>query len=429
MTAALAIDGGPRVRQRPWPAWPKVTGRNERLLLDALHSGRWTVSGAYTGREPYERRFAAAFAEFHGVPHCVPTCHGSSALTVALEAVGAGPGNEVLVTGLTWVACASAVTGVGATPVLVDVDERTLCMSLEAAEAAITDRTAAIMVVHLFGSAVDIGGFSELSRRRGIPLIEDGSQCHGARWRGGRRLGSFGAVAAFSFQQTKLLTSGEGGAVLTRDPVLYDRMQQLRADGRRYVAAPRVGYLDLEEVGDIQGRNYCMSEFHAALLLEGLERLDEENARRRTNVARLTGMLQDLPGVTRQGVPDGLDEPAFYHLCLRIDPAAFPGFDIEWFSRALAEELNLGAIDAVDRPMNANPLYNPLRSPRTGADQRATLDPARFRLPVAEQARRTCLTIPHHALLGDASDMQDIVDAFEKIRAAMTVRAAATSSV
>jgi dTDP-4-amino-4,6-dideoxygalactose transaminase len=386
------------------------------------------VSGAYTGREPYERQFAEAFARFHGVPYCVPTCHGSSALTVALEALDVGPGSEVLVTGLTWVACASAVTGVGAAPVLVDVDRDTLCMSLSAAEAAITDHTTAIMVVHLFGSAVDIDGFVALSRRTGIPLIEDGSQCHGARWRG-RRLGSFGTAAAFSFQQTKLLTSGEGGAVLTGHPVLYDRMQQLRADGRRYVRQPRIGYLDLEEIGDVQGRNYCLSEFHSALLLEGLERLDAENARRRENVATLTRLLASVPGVSRQGQPAGLDEPAYYHLCLRVDPAEFPGFDIDWFAPALAAELGLGAIDAVDRPMNANPLYNPLRSPRTPPDQREQLDPARFHLPVAEEARRTCLTIPHQPLLGDASDMQDIVAAFEKLRAAMHAGASTASGV
>lgn len=414
MQEVLAIRGGSPVRRRAWPDWPRATERGAALLNEAFTSGRWTVSGAYTGHEPFERRFAGAYAAFHGVPFCVPTCHGSSALAIALEALGVGPGSEVLVPGITWVACASAVTGVGATPILVDIDPETLCMSVAAAEAAITERTAAIMIVHLFCSAADIDGFVDLSRQRGVPLIEDGSQAHGARWRG-RRVGSFGAVGAFSFQQTKLLTSGEGGAAITTDPALADRLQQLRADGRRFVARPRVGHLDLEEIGAVQGRNYCLSEFHAALLLEGLERLDAENAVRRANVAHLETLLSDVGGVRLQGAPAGLTERTFYHLCLRIDPAAFDGLDVDDVAPALAAELDLGAVEPVDQPLNANVLYNPLLSARTAPADRARLDPARFALPAAAQARRTCLTIPHRALLGASADMADIAEAFAKI--------------
>lgn len=417
MNTSLAIAGGAPVRQRPWPSWPIVTKRSESVLLDALHSGRWTVSGAFTGTENYERRFAARFAEFHDVPYCVPSCHGSSALTIALEALGVGAGCEVLVPGLTWVACASAVAGLGAVPVLVDIDPQTLCMSVDAAKAIITERTAAIMVVHLFGSAADLDAFVALSRDTDIPLLEDCSQAHGAVW-GGRRVGSFGTVAAFSFQQTKLLTAGEGGAVLASDAHLHDRLQQLRADGRRYVAHPRIGHLDLEEIGAVQGRNYCMSEFQAALLLEGLERLEAENTRRRANVAELAELLRSCDGVEIQAHPAGLDAPAYYHLCLRFTPEAFAGFDIDWMAHALGAELDLPAIDPVDRPLNANPLYNPLRSARTPREERDRFDPARFALPVASQARQTCLTLPHNSLLGNASDMEDIVRAIEKIRAA-----------
>jgi dTDP-4-amino-4,6-dideoxygalactose transaminase len=385
------------------------------MLVDALHSGRWTVSGAFTGREPYERRFAAAYARYHGIPHCVPTCHGSSALLVALEAIGVDAGSEVLVPGLTWVACASAVAGIGAVPVLVDVDEDTLCMSLDAAKAAMSQRTAAIMLVHLFSSAADLDGFMALSERHRLPLIEDCSQAHGARWRG-RCVGSFGRAGAFSFQQTKLLTCGEGGAVITSDPGLSDRMEQLRADGRRYVAQARTGHLDLEEVGAVQGRNYCLSEFHAALLLDGLDRLDEENEVRRSNVRRLEQLLLGCEGVRLQGAPDQLDGRTFYHLCLRIDLDAFGGVDIDQVAAALSAELVLGAVEPVDHPLNRNILYNPLRSPRTPKNARNLFDPSRFDLPTAAQARRTCLTIPHRALLGDPSDMQDIADALDKVR-------------
>jgi dTDP-4-amino-4,6-dideoxygalactose transaminase len=412
----LALAGGPPVRERPWPEWPRVTARTEAAVLDALRSRRWTVSGPYTGVEPYERRFAEAFAAFHGVPHCVPTCHGSSALVVALEALGVGPGSEVLVPGLTWVACASAVAGVGAVPVLVDIDLGTLGMSLSAAEAAITERTKAIMVVHMFCSAADLDGFVMLAERHCIPLIEDCSQAHGARWRG-RRVGSFGTVAAFSFQQTKLLTSGEGGAVLCSDTELADRMQELRADGRRYCATPRIGHLDLEEVGVVQGRNYCLSELHAALLLEGLERLDGENDIRRRNAEALRKLLAArVPGVRLLDQPEQL-EPAYYHLCLRIDRDAFAGVTSDWVAEALTAELGILA-EPVDTPLNCNALYAPLKSPRTAPELRERLDPARFELPMAAEARRTCLTMPHRTLLGAEADMAEIADALEKIQAA-----------
>lgn len=132
----LAILGGQPVRQRPWPKWPIASASTERNLLDVLYSNRWTISGRHVGSTPYERRFAEAFAGFHNIQHCVPTANGSSAITIALEALNVGYRDEVLVPGLTWVACASAVTAIGAVPILVDLDPETLCMSPDAARAA-----------------------------------------------------------------------------------------------------------------------------------------------------------------------------------------------------------------------------------------------------------------------------------------------------
>src|SRR5262245_47301392 len=189
-----------------WRACSRVIEQTQQMLVDALRSGRGTVNGAYTGREPYERRFAAAYAPYDGVPNCVPTSHGSSALRVAVGAVQTAK----------RVACASAVAGIGASmPVPVDVDEDTLCMSLDAAKAAMTHRTAAIMLVHLVSSAADLDGFKALNERHTFPLVEDCSQAHSARWRGDR-VDSFSMAGAFSFQQTKLLTCGEGAQLSPR---------------------------------------------------------------------------------------------------------------------------------------------------------------------------------------------------------------------
>ena len=230
-------------------------------------------------------------------------------------------------------------------------------MSAQAAEAAMTDRTAAVMLVHLYQSVGDIDGLLDVCRRHTISLLEDCAQAHGARWRG-RRAGTFGTIATFSFQQSKLLTSGEGGAALTSDPRLYERLQQLRADGRRWSEEkPVVGTVDLEEGGDVQGQNFCMSELHAALLLEGLGRLDEENALRAKLFRRLAERLQDVDGVRVLEEPPEA-EPIFYQLCLRLDPEAFGVDDVGPLVDPLSAELGV-RVYRTYRPLSHNMLYVP----------------------------------------------------------------------
>jgi dTDP-4-amino-4,6-dideoxygalactose transaminase len=412
----LAIYGGEPVRKAPWPSWPKADAETAKNLLDVLYSGRWAISGMYNGSKMYERRFAEEFARFHGVRYCVPVCNGSAALTVAMEALGVGHGSEVLVPGLTWVACASSVAGIGAVPVLVDVEPETLCMSAEEARKAITPRTSAILLVHLYCTIADIEGFVQLSRETGIPLIEDCSQAHGAVWKG-RRVGTYGAVGVFSMQDSKVLTCGEGGAAITNDPLLFDRMQQLRGDGRRYTPnPPKSGFQELEEAGEIQGRNYCLSEFQAAVALDRLQHLDEENALRERNANYLRERLKAIDGVSPLLVRPGTDATTYYQFCFKMDTQKF-GRNVEWIRRALMAELEL-FIEAADAPLNNNVLYNPVRSPRSHPEVRPRLDPAIWLLPVADAMAKCCFTFPHRALLGNQSDMDDIVRAFHKVLAA-----------
>src|SRR3990167_4233221 len=227
----LAILCGEPVRTRQWQQWPRVTNEVQKELLGALNSGRWAISGSCTGKVCYERQFSKAFAEFMRVDYCTPTTSGTNALLLALLALGVGPGNEVLVPGLTWVACASVVTFLGATPILIDVDLQSLTMSLPQAKQAITERTKAIMLVHLFGSVGDLDGFISLSKEKNIPIIEDCAQAHGAEWKR-KPVGTWGAIGCFSMQQSKLLTSGEGAAVITNELKLENLIEQQRSDGR-----------------------------------------------------------------------------------------------------------------------------------------------------------------------------------------------------
>lgn len=407
--------GGAPVRLRQWPKWPRADATTQRNLLDVLHSTKWTISGQSDRTLSYERRFADAFAEYCGAKFCVPCGSGTAALTIALQALGVGPGDEVIVPGLTWVACASAVCHVGAVPVLADVDPATLCLSTAAARDSLSPRTAAIMVVHLYSSLAPMNQLRELAGDTGLPLIEDASQAHGAKI-AGRRVGTFGDVSAFSMQQSKLLTSGEGGACLTEDAALYRRMQQFRADGRGLSGEDGYDpYREIVPYGEVLGRNLCLSEFHAAILLDALGRLDAENAHRHRNFVRLTGLLNQFPGVTTV-VGEEAEQPTHYKVCLRFDEDLLDGLPIATLARALTEELSL-PVEPIDAPLNANPLYQPLRSPHIGKLDRAAelYDPRRFELPAAAAAARCCVTLPHWSLLGDRSDLEDITAALAKV--------------
>ncbi|MFH8224341.1 DegT/DnrJ/EryC1/StrS family aminotransferase [Streptomyces sp. NPDC018057] len=401
---------------QPWPAWPVHTPDTERRLLDVVRSGRWAVSGAFTGRPSYEQEFADAFARFIGVPYAVPVCNGSAALTVALEALGVRAGDEVLVPGLTWVACASAVLRVGAVPVLVDISPRTLCLSVEAAAAAITPRTRAVMAVHLHGSAVDMDALTELARRHGLAVLEDCSHVHGAAWRD-RRLGSLGDAAAFSLQQTKLLTGGEGGVATTSDPAVHELLYRKRADGRGPRPDAPVGELQLAEHPGVQGYNYCMSEFGAAVALDGLGRLAEENARRRLSMRRLEELLAGFDGAAPLSRPEAVTEDAAYQVCVRLDPDVFGPVAKHTVAAALSRELGVH-VEPIDSALNRNDLYQPLASVWATGDRRRELDPARFRLPVAEAAGENAVVLPHRMFLAEPERMAEIVAALEKARAA-----------
>jgi dTDP-4-amino-4,6-dideoxygalactose transaminase len=413
----LAILGGAPVRTRPWPKWPRADAGTERALMHVLHSGRWALSGAYAGETCRERQFAAAFADYHAVPYCTPTTCGSASLTMALLALEVGPGDEVLVPALTWVACASSVLAIGAVPIIVDIEYDSLAMSPQAAKDAITDRTRAILLVHPFCTVAALDEFVALSRATGVPLIEDCSQAHGATWKY-QKVGTFGEVGCFSMQQSKVLTSGEGGACITRSAKLADRLEQLRCDGRIFSpAAIRNGRLELVEVGAVQGRNLCLSEFQAALLLDRLQYLDAENAHRAARAENLGRLMAGVAGVSLLTAPPELTSRTYYNLVIRIDPDHFAGHMVDTVARAVSEELNTPC-NPVYRPMNRHPLYQPLKAPRgTLSDQEwRRRDVSRFTTPTAETVRATCMTLTHPVLLDDDESMADIAAALVKVQ-------------
>ena len=411
----LAVLGGTPVRKRRWPAWPQADDAAIQAAVDVLRSERWTVSGPSLGPPSLEQRFGEAFARFVGVKHCVPADHGSGSLLIALEALDVGYGDEVIVPALTWVATATAVLNVNAMPVFVDVDPATACMSPSAFAAAVTPRTRAVIPVHLHCTMADMDEIRRIASARGIAIIEDCAQAHGARW-GESGAGSLGTLGAFSMQQSKVFTAGEGGAVTTDDDALYDRLQQLRADSRRYPREPRVGSF-LDWIGEVQGTNHCMSELQAAVLLSLLDGLESNTAHRAGNARYLDENLARLglepiahhPQLTRQCV---------YEYAIRCPPELTRGADRDRVCDALRHELGF-PVYRPDPPLHRNRLYCPWTKRRHHLDDdyRARLAVDRLSFPEAERLHRELILFLHPPLLGSRHDMDDILTAFDKVLA------------
>lgn len=414
--SALAVTGGRPTATDPWPAWPCFDGATVEAVTAALGSGRWSVTGPHNGEEPYERRFAASFADYVGVPYCVATDHGSSALALALQAVGVGEGDEVVVPALTWVATASAVLAVNAVPVFADVDADTGCLSVDSALPVLTDRTRALLPVHLHCRMADVDALGGLARARDLALIEDCAQAHGARW-SGAVAGSMGDAAAFSMQQGKVLTCGEGGAVTTRDAGCYDRLQQLRSDSRRYPARePRRGDPYLAEAAEVMGTNHCLGELQAALLLDQLSRLDDQLDRRAAAAAVLDERLADIDGLEPLLRDPRLQRPSVFEYAIRRRPDAFAGAPTPTVCRALEAELGVRVMQT-DRPLHHNVLYHPETSPRFRGLAPRARPAADARFIHAEALYDALILLPHRVLLSGPARMDEVVAAFAKVAA------------
>lgn len=265
-------------------AAPMLVGNEKAYVMDCLDSTWISSSGKYIDR------FERAFAEFCGVKHAVSCSNGTTALHAALLGLGVGPGDEVLVPSLTFVATANAVTYCGARPVFVDSEPDTWNIDPAAVEARITERTRGIIPVHLFGHPADMGSISRIARRHGLFVLEDGAQAHGGEW-AGRRVGSMGDAAAFSFYGNKIVSTGEGGMVVTDDDGLAQRVRMLHSQGmdpaRRYWF-PVVGY------------NYRMTNVAAAIGLGQLERIAWHLERREEVVAWYREELAGASGMSFQ---------------------------------------------------------------------------------------------------------------------------------
>ena len=281
-------------------ARPALGAEEASALADPLATG-WIVQG------PKVREFERAFCELSRAPHALATTSCTTALHLALSVLGVGPGDEVVVPSFTYVASANVVEQCGATTVFVDVDSSTFNMDPAALEAALSPRTRAIMVVHLFGLVADMDPIMAIARERGIPMIEDAACAVGSRLNG-QHAGTFGEFGAFSFHARKVVTTGEGGMLTVSDDDRAELASIMRSHGGQIsdLERHRMGSFALPE-HEVVGFNYRMTDLQAALGIVQLGRLDELVGRRRELAAMYDEALSDVPGVVVPRVPDGAE--------------------------------------------------------------------------------------------------------------------------
>lgn len=391
--AQLAINGGAKLREKGWPGWPPRDSGFTANLARVIESGVWGLGGQM------QQDFVRRFTEWVGTEHCVVVPSGTTALELALRACGIGKGDEVIVPPYTFVASASAVVSAGALPVFADVDPESLDLDPATAEAAITERTAGIIPVHIGGMPAEMDAFVALGEKHGLKILEDCAQAHGAEYRG-RRVGAIGDAGCFSFQSSKNITAGEGGAVTTSDPEVYSAAWSAHNVGR----VPEGQWYDHR----VLGWNWRITEFQCAVLLRGLELWEEQDRRRQDNAAYLRERMKDIPGLDAQAFPTGANKCAYHLFIVRYDETQLDGLSRDSFIAALAAE---------GVPCSRG--YNPLYRERLFADVLSEEGPVDYRkmsLPVVEHAcERGSFWLFQTMMLGEREDMDDIADAMLKI--------------
>jgi dTDP-4-amino-4,6-dideoxygalactose transaminase len=399
----LAINGGTPVRSEPYPEWPKGDDHDVAAVTQVVRSGRW---GGFPEPGPRAAEFEERFAAYQGAKHGVLMSNGTVTMEVALKALGIGWGDEVIVPALTFSATAYAPIAAGALPVFVDVAPATWTIDPDRAEAAITPRTAAIMPVHLGHQMADMDRIMDIAARHSLAVVEDCAHAHGQRWRD-RGAGCIGDFGSFSHQSSKIMTSGEGGSLLTNEDRLARLAHSLIDCGRAK---------DTEEKEYTFGSNYRLGELHAALLCVAMDRFPSQQEARAETGTRFEQLVRAVPGVRVLEHDERITRWSFYRYVLAIDPGAFGGRTNQVVCDALEAE-GVGAWTGYE-PMSRYDLFQPSLSRLPVAIEFAErLDPARMSFPVAESAGlRESVYVDENVFRAGAAGVEDAVEAIAKIQ-------------
>jgi dTDP-4-amino-4,6-dideoxygalactose transaminase len=398
--------GGTPAHAGSWLKWPQWRESWEPEILKVYRSGKW-----YRDSAGHVSDFEVAYAKLLGAKRCLATASGTTALMVSLHVMDVDAGDEVIVSPYTFIATYNAVLNAKALPVFADTDPATLTIDPATIEARITDRTRAIVPVHIFGMPCDMDPILAIARKHKLGVVEDACQAWLAEYKG-RKCGTLGDLGCFSFQESKHLPSGDGGAVTGMDDTLVDRCQSYHNCGRAYGSYQGSGSFT-------RGCNYRMTQPQAVLLLQQIEKLVAETEVRRRNADHLSAMLQQIPGIAPARLPG--NSRAVWHLYpMRYDARQFNGLSREGFMKALRaegvpcssvyrEQYHDGLLDEAIRSRGFKRLFSEARL-------KAYRD-SLHELKGNSQVCATTVAVTQNLLLAEKSDVDHIVEAIGKIHA------------
>jgi perosamine synthetase len=401
----LAVLGGKPVRTKRfsgWPIWDKEN--DEEQVVAVLRSGIWS-------RSKVVAEFETKYAELLGAKRCLATTNGTMALVTALSALGIGVGDEVLVGPYTFIASVSTILQVGALPIMVDTDPETFLVNPDRMEEKITPNTKAILPVHIYGLPANMDRINAIAKKHNLLVVEDACQAWLAEWRG-KKCGTLGNLGCFSFQNSKHLTCGEGGAVVGGDEAVMNRAFSYHDFGRPYnepkPSAPGIVRL---------GTKCRMTEFQAAILLAQMKRLEEQSNRRWENAKYLTDKIRDIPGIAVHKLYDGVTRAAYHLYPFRYHEEKFGGVPRAKFLAALRSE-GIPCSGGYS-PLNRQPFFeNTLNSKNfQRMYSREQLDRCREQnqCPDNDTLCTQAIGLPQNVLLGTKEDMDDIANAILKV--------------
>ncbi len=367
------------------PVNEPLIGREEKAyVLDCLESG-WVSSEG-----PYVAKFEQAFANYIGVGSGVAVCNGTAAVEVALYAAGVGEGDEVILPTFTIISCVIAVIRLGAIPVLVDIEPDTWTMDTGQVASKITSRTKAILAVHIYGHPVDMDALLEAAKGHSIHIIEDVAQAHGAEYKG-QKCGSIGSIAAFSFYANKLITTGEGGMVVTNDPVMAERAKNYR--NLCFNIRERFLHDDI-------GYNFRMSSLQAAMGLGQLERIEQIVNRKRIMGELYVQRLSSIPGLQLQ-IEKPWAKTVYWMYSLQLSA------EYGKTAREVAEDLGL-------RGIGTRPFFRGLHDQPVLKERRVFKNTGSY--PVSDLAYKFGLYLPSGLALND-TQIHFVCDQLEEVLA------------
>ncbi len=400
----LKLFGGTAARTSPQPEWPIFDASEEAALIDVVKSGDWgRLGGSVTAM------VEAEFATITQCKHALAVNSGQTALRLAVLSLNPPAGAEVICPAYTFIATAMAIVEANCVPVFADIEPTSLCLDPRSVESVITERTIAIMPVHLGGIPADMDALMDVAARHGLAVIEDASHAHLSTWNG-RQIGSIGTVGCFSLQASKNLNTGEGGLITTNDPDLYGRLSALQNNGRIPGDTNRYRHAML-------GGNYRMTEFQAAILGCQLKRLEAQTMHRFKNGKRLNDALANLSGFSP--MPHRAAETCnAYHLyCFSVDEEHF-GVPRDTVLAALrAEGVACGpgyATLVYEHDAFSTGDFGPYSGASNGYIRSVSTN--RSKCPISDQvAHHSGAWLPMTELMSDESGIDEIIGAFAKV--------------